>query len=152
MSTTGTLLEGAKQADRGRLESLLRGAILAQWALALVAVLLFEFEAPRLPPELQGYALSETARPASPAELVLGTFALAWLLASLVASAGVFLLKPWARVPFLVTALLGCLLMGLLEPAVTAAWSSAAETGVHLLVGFIVCLLYCTSLSADFSR
>lgn len=130
----------------------LRFAVVAQWVFAAASVLLFELEAPRLPTELQAYAVDEATTAGSSGDFITGLFAAFWLLASLTASAGVWVLARWARLPYLATGLLGCLLMGALEPAVTSPWSTAAETLVHLLVGLAIGLLFWSPAAAEFAR
>ena len=109
-------------------------------------------EAPRLPPELQSYAIDEALEPTTAADSATGVFAVVWLVASFAASAGMFICAHWARIAYLVTGLLGCLLMALLEPAVTSPWSTAADTLVHGLVGFAVCLAYWSPAARAFGR
>jgi hypothetical protein len=142
----------ARGANIAQAVRVLRATLIAQWALALASLLLFEVESPQLPPELQGYALDHAIRPAAGGDVGIGVFAAVWLVASLVASAGVFFLVHWSRLPYLATGLLGCLLMALLEPAVTSRWSTAADTLVHLLVGFAICLVYWSPAAAAFAR
>jgi hypothetical protein len=127
-------------------------AVIAQWGFAAASLVLFEIEAPRLPTELQSYAVDEAINPGSNGDFITGLFAAFWLVASLVSSVGVFVCARWARLPYLATGLLGCLLMGALEPAVTSPWSTAADTLVHLLVGVAIGLLFWSHAAAEFAR
>ena len=113
--------------------------------------MLFEVESTHLPPELESYALDEAQRPGTGSDVATGVFAALWLVASLVASAGIFVHAHWSRLPYLATGLPGCLLMALLEPEVTSRWSTAAETLVHSLVGFAICLVYGSPAAGAFT-
>jgi hypothetical protein len=130
----------------------LRVALVAQWVLALASLIFFQIEAPKLPEALRDYALDQSVQVATHDEVAIGVFAAVWLAVSFAATVGVFTLRRWARLPYLVAALLGCLLAAMLEPAVTSRWSTAADTAVHLLVGFAICLTYCSAAAAAFAE
>jgi hypothetical protein len=133
-------------------ETALRQAIVWQWLLALASVLLFRLEAPGLPPLLSEYATATAMEPATTRDLVVAAFAGAWIAASFVASVGVFLLAHWARSAYVVLAVLGCVLIGLLEPSVTSPLSAVAETAAQLVVGLVLGLVFFSPLSGAFAQ
>jgi hypothetical protein len=130
----------------------LRHLVVWQWLLASLSLLIFQLEVDRLPALLQAYAALEVDREPSAADAAIGWLALLWAAGSLAASAGVFLLRSWARPLFLAMAILGCGLQALLEPSVTTAWSVAAETGAQLLVGVTIGVLYFSPARGYFAR
>ncbi len=132
------------------LDRVLRLALVFQWLLALASVVLFRVEQSRLPDVLREYGATQGGSTSLSAELV-GWYALFWLAGSLVATAGAFLLKPWSRPLFLVMAVLGIALTGLLEPSITSPGSAAAETAAQILVGVILGLVYFSPLKEHFA-
>jgi len=135
-----------------RIESILRQLVVWQWILAGFSIAIFEFEVEGLPPLLQEYAVLEAAREPGAADAAVGWLSLLWVLGSFVASAGVFLLQPFARPLYLGMAVVGCVLQALLEPSVTTAWSVSAETGVQVLVGVTLGVLYFSAAREHFAR
>jgi hypothetical protein len=134
------------------IERVLRHLVVWQWLLGALSILIFQLEVERLPELLQLYAALEAVREPSAADVAIGWLALLWAVGSLVASAGVFLLRRPARPLFLAMAVLGCGLQALLEPSVTTAWSVAAETGAQLLVGVTIGVLYFSPVRDRFTR
>lgn len=134
------------------IETVLRHLVVWQWLLACLSIVVFPLEFGSLPFLLQEYAASEAARPATPADTLVGWLTLLWLVGSLAASAGVFLLVRRARLLFLVMALLGCVLQALLEPSVTTGWSVAAEAAAQVVVGVTIGVLYFSPARGHFAR
>jgi len=134
------------------IERVLRHLVVWQWLFAALSILVFQLEFDRLPVVLQAYAALEAVREPSAADAAIGWIALIWVVGSLGASVGVFLLKRPARVLFLAMAILGCGLQALLEPSVTTAWSVAAETAAQLLVGVTIGVLYFSPVRGHFAR
>ena len=129
--------------------SALRVALVAQWALGVASVLLFEIEAPGLPLALRDYYTDTALEPMTRYDVFVGVFTAVWGVGSLVASFGVFALKHWARGAYVVTVVAGVALQGLLEPSITTAWSETAESAAEVLAGVVVGLLYFLPLDAD---
>jgi hypothetical protein len=129
--------------------SSLRVALVAQWALGLASVLLFELEAPGLPEALREYYIDTTLEPATRSDQLVGAFAAVWGVACIVASFGVFFLKHWARAAYLTAVAMGVILQGLLEPSITSAWSETAESAAEVLAGVVIGLLYFLPLDAN---
>jgi hypothetical protein len=134
------------------IESVLRHLVVWQWALAFLSIVVFQLEVEHLPLLLREYAALEAARVPTLADSLVGWFALAWGLGSLVASAAVCLLRRWSRPLFLAMAILGCVLQALLEPSVTTGLSVAAETGAQVLVGVTLGVIYFSPARGHFAR
>jgi hypothetical protein len=134
------------------IETVLRHLVVWQWVLACLSIAFFQLEVDRLPWLLQAYAATEAARPATLSDAAVAWLALAWGIGSLVASAGLFVLRRWARPLFLAMALLGCVLQALLEPSVTTGWSVAAETASQVLVGVTIGVVYFSPVRGYFAR
>jgi len=135
-----------------RIETVLRHLVVWQWVLACLSIVFFQVEIENLPFLLKEYAAAEAARPATPADSVVGWLTLLWAVGSFVASVGVFALRRWARPFFLAMALLGCILQALLEPSVTTGWSVAAETAAQVVVGVTLGVLYFSPVRGHFAR
>jgi hypothetical protein len=133
------------------IESILRHLVVWQWTFAGLSILVFQVEVDRLPFLLQEYAAREVLREPGPADALVGWLSLFWAVGSLAASAGVWLLRRWARPAFLAMAILGCVLQALLEPSVTTGWSVAAETVAQVLVGVTIGVLYFSPVRGRFA-
>ena len=128
----------------------LRIALVFQWLLAFLSIMIFQLEKSHLPEILQEYAAAD-AGTASVFGAFAGWFALIWLVGSLAASAGAFFFQVWARPLFLATAILGCLLQAFLEPSVTSPGSATTETAAQVMVGLVLGLLYFSPLRWKFA-
>lgn len=134
------------------IETVLRHLVFWQWLLAFLSIVIFQLEAKDLPFLLQEYAAQRDLAPAGPGEQLIGWYALAWTVGSVVASVGVFRLRRWARLLFLAMAALGCVLQAFLEPSVTTAWSATAETAAQVVVGVTIGVLYFSPVRGHFAR
>ena len=131
-------------------QHVLRIALVLQWVLGFLSIVIFQLEKSHLPEILQEYAAAE-AGTATALGAFAGWFALLWLVGSLAASVGAFFFQVWARPLFLATAILGCVLQAFLEPSVSSPGSAATETGAQVLVGLILGLLYFSQLRWKFA-
>ena len=134
------------------IETVLRHLVVWQWLLAAASLAIFQLEARDLPFLLQEYASEQSAASATWVDQLVGWGVLVWFVGSLVGSVGVFLLRRWARPLFLAMAVLGCVIQAFLEPSVTTAWSTSAETAAQVMVGVTLGVLYFSPVRGHFAR
>ena len=134
------------------IETVLRHLVFWQWGLAFLSIVVFQLEAKDLPFLLQEYAAQRDLAAPTAGDQLIGWYALVWIVGSVVASVGVFLLQRWARLLFLAMAALGCVLQAFLEPSVSTAWSATAETAAQVVVGITIGVLYFSPVRGHFAR
>ena len=128
----------------------LRYLVITEWVLIFASVAIGISLEGALPPELQAYIDADAERPPSIVEYVVGVVGVIVIVGAVVASAGVYFLRAWARSLYLGCAVLGLLLIPFLGPTIYGAIDGAVSILASGVQGAIVALLYFSDASEHF--
>ena len=135
-----------------RLTRLYRGALIAEWVLALGAAAVAIATEPLLPPELRDYLDRQASEPLTGRDLIEMAAGVVFLSLAAAATVGLFRFRRWGRRLFVALTLLGFVPIVAMGPTVeTGAATAMAETAT-LLSGIILALVYGSPIRDRFDR
>ncbi len=120
----------------------LKSAIVAQWLLIVAGAVVGLVEERFLPELLRIYIPQQDRRSLTHSELVSLSVGLFLILGLLIASLGIFRLRPWAGTLYVACLFIGALVSLFLGPVITSPIEGMLEYFANGLLGFTVAMLY----------
>lgn len=128
----------------------LKISIIVQWILIATAVGFGLYEERHLPEVLRSYIIEQDSKPLSQGEMIVMGSGLLLITGLIISSVGIYLLKSWARTPYVVCSVLVAFLFLFLGPTVTPPIEGTLQYVANAVEGFIVALLYFSSIRVNF--
>ena len=128
------------------LKKILRIAIVVEWASVLFSVLASGILESHLPPQLQDYLLWEAEQEITTLEYWLLIPVIIIILMYLISSIGLFLYKPWAKRAYIITGIVGFVILPFTGPIVDHALAYTIADLRSVAFGFILALLLFTNV------
>jgi hypothetical protein len=138
--------------DGARLTRLFRGALIAEWILALSAAVVAIATQPLLPPELRAYLDGQADAPLNGRDLLEIAIGIIFLGLAASSTVGLFLFKRWARRLFVALTVTGFIPIVVLGPTVETGAATALAEMATLLSGIILALIYGSPVRDHFEK
>ena len=105
-----------------------------------------------MPEQLRAYLAAQREAPITVSELIVGTFAILWLIASGIAWIGLWRFWKYAPTLYLTVCVGGLVQLLFLGPTVQNAWSNTLSAATSIFSGLILGLVYFSHLGVRYAR
>jgi len=128
----------------------LKVAIVTQWFLIVAGAVVGLVEERFLPELLRIYIHQQDTRSLTPSKIVFLSLGFLSVLGLLVASFGIYRLRPWARTPYVACLFIFALVFLFLGPVISGSIEGILEYFANGLLGFTVAMLYFSEVRTHF--